>query len=303
MLRRRGGVGRLGRAAALLALTLSGAWAAAQSNNGGWSDLESFRECESCPLMKVLPAGSFLMGSPETEIGHSIDEAPRRRVRLPRFAIGVYEATFAEWDACVADGYCRPIAAKSPRGRYPVAAVTWFDVTGEGAPKKGFLAWLNMKTVGSETGPYRLPSEAEWEYAARAGTRTAFSFGETDERLGDYGWFRGNSGQRARRVGLKKPNPWGLYDMHGNISEWVADCLHNSYRGAPRDGAPWGPENGGDCAQGVLRGGAWWFGLTENLRSAARDYVNRDAKNTIVGFRVVRTLETRVSWAARFASR
>ncbi len=232
--------------------------------------------------MVVIPGGSFMMGSPESEAGRDEDEGPQHRVTIPRFAIGKYEVTFDEWAACVADGFCA--SRKTPgdegwgRGRRPVIDVSWDDITGA----RGFIAWLNSKVNGA---PYRLPSEAEWEYAARAGTTTAYSFGADDGPLVDHAWFSGNSDRKTHPVGLKRPNRLGLYDMHGNVWEWVQDCWNKSYSGAPTDGSAW---MSGDCSVAVLRGGSW-SSSSSGLRSAFRSWLNRYSGDVNLGFRVSRT--------------
>ena len=212
-----------------------------------------FRDCPECPEMVVVPAGSFMMGSPSHEAGRGDDEGPRHRVTIEKpFAVGKYEVTFAEWDACVADGGCgghRPEDEGWGRGRRPVINVNWDDA-------KAYVRWLNRKT-GKQ---YRLPSEAEWEYAARAGTTTRYNWGD------DIGRNRANCngcGSRWDRkqtapVGSFRANVFGLHDVHGNVWEWVEDCLNYNYAGAPADGSPW---TDGDCTlAAVLRGGSW-FGI------------------------------------------
>ena len=200
--------------------------------------------------MVVIPGGDFMMGSPENEEGRFSDEGPQRQVTVPRFAMGKYEITFDEWAACVSDGYCQSKKSSSDggwgRGKRPVINVSWEDITGD----RGFLDWLNSKVEGA---PYRLPTEAEWEYAARAGTQTRYFFGDSDGSLGDYAWFGGNSGRKTHPVGGKRPNPWGLHDMHGNVWEWAQDCWNDSYAAAPVDGSAW---MSGDCSRAVLRGGS-----------------------------------------------
>ena len=236
-----------------------------------------FRDCDACPEMVVIPAGSFLMGSPESEKGRGSDEVPQHRVTIPApFAAGVYEVTFEEWDACVGDGGCggyRPYDWGWGRGRRPVIEVSWEDA-------QAYVEWLSVKT-GEE---YRLLSEAEWEYAARAGSRTRYSFGDgITPSDANYG---GNIG-KTQRVGSYRANGFGLYDMHGNVYEWVQDCWNGSYAGAPNNGDAW---EKGDCSRRVLRGGSWNF-ISSFLRSASRNRYrsgNRDPNN---GFRVARTLK------------
>ena len=206
-----------------------------------------FRDCPECPEMAVVPAGSFRMGSPGDEEGRYDDEGPVHGVTIPApFAVGRYEVTFAEWDACVAAGGCgryRPGDRGWGRGSRPVINVNWNDA-------KAYVKWLSAKT-GKE---YRLLSESEWEYAARAGSSTRYSWGD------DVGSNRancancGDSYERTAPVGSFAANGFGLHDMHGNVWEWVEDCWNGSYRGAPKGGSAW---LSGDCSGRVLRGGSW----------------------------------------------
>ena len=246
-----------------------------------WPASEAFRDCPDCPEMVVMPASSFMMGSPSHEAGRGDDEGPRHRVTIEKpFAVGKYEVTFAEWDACVADGGCgghRPEDEGWGRGRRPVINVNWDDA-------KAYVRWLNRKT-GKQ---YRLPSEAEWEYAARAGTTTRYNWGD------DIGRNRANCngcGSRWDRkqtapVGSFRANVFGLYDVHGNVLEWVEDCRNGNYQGALSDGSAW---TDGGCTSRVLRGGSWFSG-PRFLRSAFR-YGNWAGNRFFYyGFRVARTL-------------
>ena len=260
---------------------LAGCLAAAEPKVG-----ERFRDCAECPQMVVVPAGSFLMGSPEFEEGRFDNEGPVRRVRIPvPFAMGVYEVTFAEWDECDADGGCGghfPDAEDWGRGRRPVVNVSWEDA-------QAYVRWLSAKT-GKR---YRLPSESEWEYAARAGTRTPFSTGETisTEQAnynGNYTYGAGRKGVYRRQtvpVGTFGANAWGLHDVHGNVWEWTQDCWNGSYAGAPTDGSAWGS---GDCSVRVLRGGSW-TDFPRHLRSANRIGFTPADRNLGSGFRMART--------------
>ena len=246
-----------------------------------------FRDCAQCPQMVVIPAGNFLMGSPSGEKYHRKDEGPQHRVTVRRFAIGKYEVTFAEWDACVAAGGCghRPGDEGWGRGRRPVINVSWDDA-------KQYVAWLSRRT-GKR---YRLPSEAEWEYAARAGTRTAYHWGtQASHQYANYGKDKCCGGRASGRdrwvntapVGSFPPNRLGLHDVSGNVFERVEDCWHKSYAGAPANGRPW--TTGGDCSKRVLRGGSW-NDRPEALRSAFRYGVATGNRKANEGFRVVRTL-------------
>ena len=239
--------------------------------------LLGFRDCDECPEMAVVPAGSFTMGSPSDEKGRKDTEGPQHRVRIAKpFAVGRYEVTFAEWDACVAEGGCnghRPGDKGWGRGRRPVINVSWKDA-------QSYVRWLSRKT-GKR---YRLLSEAEWEYAARAGTTGAFHTGPTiSTHQANY------QSQRRRTVpvGSFPANGFGLHDVHGNVWEWVEDCWHENYGGAPSDGGAWA--SGGNCDRRVLRGGSW-TDVPRVLRSAYRDWNAAGNRNNVFGFRVARTL-------------
>ncbi len=246
---------------------------------------ETFKECDVCPEMVVIPAGSFLMGSPETEVRRRSDEGPQRQVAIAQpFAVGKFEVTFAQWDACVAAGGCAPPeeGPYSPpdegwgRDNRPVINVSWQDA-------KRYVRWLNGRIGGKA---YRLLTEAEWEYAARAGTSTRWSFGDDEARLGDFAWFVSNSGPRAQPVGGKAGNPWGLFDMHGNVWEWVEDCYNNSLANTPTNGAA---NTTLGCSYRVFRGGGWNYSA-QILRSAIRFRSTPTIRDVSLGFRVARTL-------------
>lgn len=249
---------------------------------------ESFRDCSECPEMVVVPAGSFMMGSPESEAGRDDDEGRQRRVTIGRpFAVGKFEVTFAEWEACVANGGCEQEPSDSGwgRGRRPVIIVSWNDA-------QAYLRWLSGETGQS----YRLLSEAEWEYVARAGTTGAFSFQgkiTTDKAnyAGSYTYDGSPEGEyRSRTVEVDAPdfpaNPWGLYHVHGNVSEWVEDCYVNNYNGAPSDGSAGTIR---ECSSRVLRGGSWGND-PQFLRSASRLRYRPGYRIYFIGFRVARTL-------------
>ena len=250
---------------------------------------ESFWECAKtnekysvyCPEMVVMPAGKFLMGSPEDEKGRSDDEGPQHEVAIHRnFAVSRFVVTFDQWDACVHHGGCTlPGAGASSwgRGKQPAINVSWDDA-------QQYVSWLSALTGQ----PYRLLTEAEWEYVARAGTATAYSFGDDPVMLGDYGWYSGNSGSRAHPVGEKKPNAFGLYDMHGNVWQWVEDCYREDYKGAPENGSAW--KEDADCSSRVVRGGSWGSN-PDILRSASRFGNPSVGRYFTLGFRVGRTLE------------
>ena len=233
------------------------------------------------PEMVVVPAGTFRMGCLRGTSCNE-DELPVREVSISqRFALSKHEITFADWDACVEAGGCNgylPDDEGWGRGTRPVINVDWDDA-------QSYVSWLSRST--GEV--YRLPSEAEWEYAARAGTETQYNWGD------NYRSDRANCGDERCRDGYVNTAPagsfpanaWGLHDMHGNVFEWVQDCWAGStYEGAPSDGTAWLE---GDCASRVIRGGAWSSSLG-NLRSANRVRNSRYDKQNSVGFRVVRAL-------------
>ncbi|MEZ5842875.1 MAG: SUMF1/EgtB/PvdO family nonheme iron enzyme [Hyphomicrobiaceae bacterium] len=247
---------------------------------------ESFKDCPECPEMVVVPAGSFMMGSPESEQGRDTNEGPLHRVSIAKpFAAGKFEITFDEWDACVADGGCthKPNDLGGGRGKRPVINVTWNHLA-------EYIAWLSKVTGKS----YRLLSEAEWEYAARAGTRTPFSTGSTisprqanfDPKTPRRKGTKSSHPNWTVEVGTFAANAFGLHDLHGNVYEWVGDCWNVSYEGAPDDGSVWAS---GDCAQRVYRGGSWGNGKDE-IRSAFRNRIQPYLAGNALGFRVARNL-------------
>src|SRR5262249_49298584 len=233
-----------------------------------------FRDCRECPEMVVVPAGEFDMGSNEFDV-----EKPLRRVRIASpFAIGRREVTFEEWDQCVAAGACtyRPDDHGLGRGDRPATDLSWRDA-------KAYVAWLSQKTGRK----YRLPSEAEWEYAARGGTKTAYWWGrDVGARFANCRECGGNAGQQAIATGSFAANPCGLFDTAGNAAEWVEDCWNDSYRGAPKDSAPW---TSGQCGQRVLRGGSF-DSQARYIRSASRFRYDVDVRYYANGFRVARDL-------------
>jgi Uncharacterized conserved protein len=244
-----------------------------------------FRDCPECPEMVVVPAGEFMMGSPASEEGRYPAEGPQRKQTIAKpFAVGKFEVTFAEWAACVAGGGCagnkNPEDRSWGRGKRPVIYVSWNDAT-------EYVEWLS-KTTGWT---YRLLTEAEWEYVARAGTTTPFSTGRTitPEQAnfnGSYGGVaRGVYRRMTTEVGTFLANAFGLYDVHGNVWEWVQDC-YDSYAGAPKDGSA---ITSTDCGQRVLRGGSWGSG-PQDLRLAKRYFYHPVVRDGFSGFRVARTL-------------
>ena len=238
----------------------------------------------------LIPAGEFYMGSEESD-----DEEPVHKVKINNpFYLGTYPVTQAEWKAVMGD---------NPSGfmgdDLPVEQVSWVDA-------QGFIKKLNEK---EGTDKYRLPSEAEWEYACRAGTTTRYSFGDDESKLGDYGWYAENSGSRLPKkgdflgydkddwsknrwngkthsFGQKEPNSWGLYDMHGNVWEWMQDEWHDSYDGAPADGSAW---ESGDGADRVFRCGSW-NASAGGCRSVLRIHFGLRDRGNFLGFRILREL-------------
>ncbi len=246
-----------------------------------------FRDCGQCPEMVTIPAGSFLMGSPFAEEGRDDDEGPQHRVAIAQpFAVGKYEVTFAEWDGCHSAGGCshNPDDRGWGRGNRPVIRVNWEDA-------QEYVRWLSKET-GKE---YRLLTEAEWEYAARAGTTDPFHTGvtiSTDQAnynglftygLGTAGVYR----EQTVEMGAFAGNAFGLHDVQGNVWEWVEDCWHGSYAGAPVDGSAW--MEGGNCRLRLLRGGAW-LNRPGLLRAANRIRFITSYRDVSVGLRVARTL-------------
>jgi formylglycine-generating enzyme required for sulfatase activity len=211
----------------------------------------------------LIPAGEFMMGSKEYR------EQPIHNVTIDMpFNLGIFPVTKREWNAIMGDNPSYFIG-----NDLPVVNVSWYDV-------QEFIKKFNEK---ENTHKYRLPSEAEWEYAARAGTTTRYSFGNNDSKLGEYAWYGENSGNKTHPVGKKGANPWGLYDVHGNVWEWVQDEWHSNYNGAPADGRAW---EDGDGAFRVFRGG----GLIRHAagcRSASRDCFRPGFRRGDFGFRLL----------------
>ena len=244
---------------------------------------QRFVECADCPEMVVVPAGTFIMGSPKDEKGHEISEESQHKVSIRRFAVSRTEVTFEQWDACHTLGGCDYSPSDQGWGRddRPVINVSWDDA-------QQFVAWLSRRTGRT----YRLLAEAEWEYAARAGSQTAFFWGREIEKDGEAMANCNGCGsqwdfKQTAPVGQFPPSAFGLHDMHGNVWEWTQDCVHGNYNGAPRDGAAW--IEGGDCDRRVVRGGAWNVEAL-NVRAANRTGGSTVVRNNGLGFRVGRTL-------------
>ena len=290
----------------------------------------SFRGCPDCPEMVVIPAGRFTMGSSPGEKAWAAahggsayavaDEAPQHTVTLKSFALGKYDVTRGEYAAFVrATGYpagdgCGQVSTSWKKqadldwqhpgfpqtDRDPVVCVSWQDA-------QAYVLWLNRKLQSgapdsaSGEGPYRLPSEAEWEYAARAGTTTKFWWSDDDAGADSHAWYRKNSGPQkgvdllslhylpnhgTRPVGTRPANPFGLYDITGDVWQWTEDCYAESYTGAPTDGGA--VEGRGICMR-VDRGSSWLFPAWL-LRSATRERNPPDFRDFIMGFRIAKTL-------------
>lgn len=268
---------------------------------------QTLKECRNCPEMTVLPAGTFTMGSPPDEPLRRENE-PQQKVTIPRaFALSKTAVTWNQWESCVRDNWCDGIAVDTAlrmgtngetnpeyrdwgRGARPVVGVSWYDA-------QTFVGWLNAKT--GEDDAYRLPSEAEWEYAARAGTTTAFPWGTTlDHDYGNFGADGQELGGKAdgRDVWVSEtapvasfpPNAFGLYDMHGNIFEWTEDCYEADRAHAPPDGSA---NKEGNCANRVFRSGTF-LSNPYMQRSARRGapYPATQRGRNYLGFRVAKTL-------------
>jgi formylglycine-generating enzyme required for sulfatase activity len=258
-----------------------------------------FKDCKNCPEMVVLPAGSFVMGTPEDEVGREPDEGPQHSVTFKNaFAMSRFHVTAAELDAyiretgtVIKDGDDRPgrlCQASKPRyeqgPRQPAVCVDYADV-------QAYTQWLSKKT-GKH---YRMVSEAEREYAARAGSTGSFPFPFDEEgqyqitkHANTYGPKDGFS--FTAPVGSYPPNAFGMYDMHGNVYEWVADCWHPDYVGAPADGRAWMEESEGVCLDAQIRGNDWGEAPVFS-RSGNRNSRKREVRGDWLSFRVVRELE------------
>ncbi|MGK2925166.1 MAG: bifunctional serine/threonine-protein kinase/formylglycine-generating enzyme family protein [Lysobacterales bacterium] len=250
---------------------------------------KTFRDCADCPTMMVLPSGSFWQGSEESATGALRNETPRRMVTIAEpFAIGVFETTFEQWDRCVAAGACstRPPDNDWGRGSRPVIMVSWSDAA-------EYVAWLSSKTGQA----YALPSESQWEYAARAGEEEDWIGGDAEQLCAFANVAGSESGLRWQHaecadpaaletlpVGSLQPNAFGLYDVIGNVAEWTLDCMNLSYLDAPADGSAW---SRGICSSRMTRGGSWFTG-SKDIRLPARFNLKNGDRNDFTGFRVVR---------------
>ena len=269
---------------------------------------QTFKECRNCPEMVVAPPGAFMMGSPADEPERRENERQHRVTIARSFAIGKTEVTWDQWEACVRDRWCEgpaidialrtnedgtPIAnyADYGRGTRPVVGVSWYDA-------QVFVGWLNSKTGGDDV--YRLPAEAEWEYAARAGTTTPYPWGmKLDHNYGNFGVASGGLGGKAEGrdvwvdqtapVASFPANAFGLYDTHGNVFEWVEDCFEADFAHAPVDGSA---NKQGNCANRVFRDGTFLSNpyMQRSARRGAPYPATRRGRNYL-GFRVAKTLD------------
>jgi formylglycine-generating enzyme required for sulfatase activity len=232
----------------------------------------TFKDCDECPEMVAIPAGTFNMGSKADPFANQVDppdELPQHTVSIREFSVGKYEVTQEQWFAVMGTN-----PSKLKGRNLPVEQVSWEEA-------QSFVKKLSERT-GKK---YRLPTEAEWEYAARAGTQTRYHFGDDVEQLGQYAWHTGNAINATHPVGEKLPNAFGLHDVHGNVWEWVEDCWHDSYKGAPTDGSAWSEK---ECSRWVMRGGSFVV-YPQNLRSSFRGYLTFIARlDYMVGLRVAR---------------
>jgi formylglycine-generating enzyme required for sulfatase activity len=226
----------------------------------------------------LISAGEFDMGSPTREKRRKLWESPVHRVTIEKpFYLGRYPVTQEQWQKVMGNS---PSYFKGEK--HPVENVSWNEI-------QVFFRKLNAldNTDGNDL-IYRLPTEAEWEYSARAGTTTAYFFGDDESKLTEYAWFLENSGLETHPVGLKKPNPWGLYDIYGNAGEWVQDEYHISYKGAPTDGRAWENSFPSVSTPVRIRRGGGWNGNAGCCRSAERLFAAQDKRLNSLGFRAVR---------------
>ena len=264
--------------ALVLLLAPSGLTAEGEAYAQPLNAFDAFRDCERCPVMVALPPGQFVMG---TDGPHPAERPPHTVVINYPFAIGRFEVTFDDWAACVDEGGCAamPDDHKWGEGIRPVINITFDEA-------EGYAKWLSRMTGAV----YRLASEAEWEYAARGGTTTEFFWGDevgvnlANCRDCESAWSKIGSGP----TGSFAPNPFGLYDMSGNVWEWVQDCWNKDYTGAPADGSAW---LSGDCKQRGIRGGSWYY-FSKNARSAWRFKNDSRVRSYGIGFRVVREFKS-----------
>lgn len=235
----------------------------------------AIKDCPECPEMVEIPSGSFLMGDSSLTNRESNNETPRHnnekpqhQVQIRGFAMGKYVVTQEQWVALMGNN-----PSKNKGDLLPVENISWDD------------AQLFVDKLSQKTGKkYRLPSEAEWEYAAKAGTSSDYFWGDDERMATNYAWYASNSGGKTRFVGLKKPNQFGLYDMVGNVYQWAQDCWNIDYNSAPDDGKAW---ETGECSLRVLRGGSWNL-QNQFLRTSTRYFVESEFPYSFSGLRVVR---------------
>ncbi len=221
--------------------------------------------------MVRIPSGKFILGSPISEIDRKDHESPLIEVNVPTFYMAKFAVTQEQWIVVMGNN---PAIFREDL-QAPIENVSWLEA-------KEFCQKLSIKSAYKYT--YRLPSEAEWEYACRAGTNTAYHFGDRPDQLPDYAWFKDNANQRSQPIGKKIPNPWGLHEMHGGVWEWCEDVWHDSFRGAPADGSAW--IDGDSYGRRVRRGGSW-RNEAKLCRSASRDWHWQSDRYNDIGLRVV----------------
>jgi len=242
------------------------------------ANVTEVRDCDVCPSLIPIPAGVFFRGSPKEEDGHLKTEEPLRRVSIDNFYLAKNMITRAEWNACVSGGGCKGSLQDDSTElskNLPATNLTFWQAT-------VYIMWLNER---SGRNSFRLPSEAEWEYAARAGSQARFPSGDSESKLNDDLWYLPNS-QAMNPVGTKNPNKFGLHDMGGNAFQWTQDCWNPSYADAPTNGKPM---LAGNCADArVIRGGAW-NKVAKNVRPASRFEQNPEVGSAYLGFRVARS--------------
>ena len=242
-----------------------------KSTASGTTKPAIFKDCDVCPEMITLEGSSFQMGTPAQPAESALtvtSEYPQHTVPIKSFAIGRFEITQAQWAAIVGTN----ISSFAGPG-LPVESVAFEDV-------QEFLTKLSSKT-GRQ---YRLPTEAEWEFAARCGSNTNYGFGDNTANLATYGWYAANADGKTHNAGQKLPNACGLHDMHGNVQEWTADCWKDNYADAPNDGRA---ITTGLCSLRTVRGGSW-YDPAHKLRSASRQPQTNATRSRFTGFRVVR---------------
>jgi formylglycine-generating enzyme required for sulfatase activity len=228
-------------------------------------------DCTSCPEMISIPSGKFMMGIDPGPIGFTGFSSPVHEVTLQKFLIGRMEVTQGQWTEIMGSNPSINIADKN----HPVENVSWMEV-------QQFLSKLSAKTGKN----YRLPSEAEWEYAARAGGTSDWTFGSDERKLGNFAWYYNNSGLKTHQVGTKSSNTAGIFDVHGNVAEWVQDSWHNNYIDAPTNGTA--REGGNYSDNKVIRGGSY-VGNPADLKIGGRTHRSRHEGSGQVGFRVARS--------------